>query len=127
MERRIANLALPLVSRLRAERAERAEHYQREAATARAQGYRPRYCLHGTYQWHDWDVICPGCEGDEPSIYVEALAAAHVADAECTRRADTYAEVRRVIKDHGTPMPAEAAEALITWVFEPIDALLANR
>lgn len=26
------------------------------------QGYRPKYCIHGTSSWTDYDNICAGCE-----------------------------------------------------------------
>ena len=36
----------------------REEHRQR--------GHRHPYCFHGTYQWVDYDVMCPGCEDSLP-------------------------------------------------------------
>lgn len=29
------------------------------------QGYRPKYCIHGTSSWTDYDNICGGCEDSD--------------------------------------------------------------
>lgn len=33
-----------------------------DAAEARAEGFRPHYCVHGTNLWTDYDPMCYGCE-----------------------------------------------------------------
>ena len=38
------------------------EEYLREAKDMAEQGYRMPTCFHGTSQWVDYDVMCPGCE-----------------------------------------------------------------
>lgn len=38
------------------------KEYLREAEEMAEQGYRMSTCFHGTSQWVDYDVMCPGCE-----------------------------------------------------------------
>lgn len=38
------------------------EDYNIMVTDCRKQGYRPSHCIHGTYLWVDYDVMCPGCE-----------------------------------------------------------------
>lgn len=42
------------------------------------QGYRPKYCIHGTYAWADYDNICAGCEDGiypQDTTYMDVLKA----------------------------------------------------
>lgn len=41
------------------------KEYSSEVEEAAKEGLRPETCIHGTYMWSDYDVICPGCEGGE--------------------------------------------------------------
>ena len=46
----------------RQEIAEQRAEYEMECENAYKLGYRPKYCIHGTYMWCDYDVICGHCE-----------------------------------------------------------------
>lgn len=51
-------------------------NWEAEAKECRKNGFRPKYCVHGTYQWTDYDNICGGCEnGDFPQdrTYMDVL------------------------------------------------------
>ena len=56
----------------------RVKKYDETCAEYRKQGYRPKYCFHGTYQWTDYDNICGGCE-DEVSFRETAKIALRIA------------------------------------------------
>ena len=40
--------------------------YLRAQEEHRQKGHRHPYCFHGTYQWVDYDAICPHCEDSQP-------------------------------------------------------------
>ena len=45
------------------------KEYLREAEDMAEQGYRMPTCFHGTSQWVDYDVMCPGCEDGAVNEY----------------------------------------------------------
>ena len=38
------------------------DEYEDMARECYREGYRPAYCVHGTYQWTDYDAMCLQCE-----------------------------------------------------------------
>lgn len=90
----------------KAERAE-AEVYYAE------KGYRPEYCIHGTYMWVDHDCACGYCE--------EGITMLHM----CVQRAASYvAEFHKRLEfnkqaENMRP-PGFDRKALADWAFEPI-------
>lgn len=53
---------LRLAAKLQAYHLERYHAWEAEREMYHSQGYRAKYCEHGTYMWTDWDPMCPGCE-----------------------------------------------------------------
>ena len=64
----------PFFKAARIQVAKRREAYEQNSAECYRQGYRPSHCIHGTYMWRDYDVICPGCEGP----YISDLEQAYI-------------------------------------------------
>lgn len=59
--------------------AEQQQQYLATQEEMRAEGYRMPSCFHGTSQWVDYDVMCPGCEDgavNQYSTVAEVLAEA---------------------------------------------------
>lgn len=53
--------------RLRVERDNNVRHWEDMANDCARQGFRPEFCIHGTYMWVDYDCACFDCEmGDDP-------------------------------------------------------------
>jgi hypothetical protein len=68
------------IEALHAIREQRAEYY-RECREYAKQGLRPRYCIHGTYMWVDYDCACWRCESWEDDLPDTVLAYIHAKKA----------------------------------------------
>lgn len=73
------------------------------------QGYRPRYCIHGTNLWTDYDNICGGCE-DGITLLNKVMAGLR-ADYEHFNKVLTYTAQAYAIYP-----PQEVRDALHEWV-----------
>jgi hypothetical protein len=89
--------------------------YEAECESYRREGYRPRYCPHGTNQWTDWDNICGPCEdGWYPWDMETALAEAH------RRTRETHRRVALMTPLYGEAgLPRSVKDALFDWAIEP--------
>lgn len=67
----------PFFAAARTAIAARREAYDRECAEYAEQGLAPRYCIHGTNLWVEWDCACGACEGDDRSDLQIARDMAH--------------------------------------------------
>lgn len=90
------------------------------AAAMYRQGYRPERCIHGRYQWTDYDPICGGCEDGVLASYdlhQQALEAGKADAAEFERRIDLVNAL--TARGHSSP-PEEVLVQLRTWAVEPV-------
>jgi hypothetical protein len=98
--------------------------WQVEAESYRRDGYRPRHCKHGTSMWHDYDVMCPGCE-DSLTPHEEALVMAHNDMARADKVIALMAPI--LTAQGGATPPAYVTDALTRWVLEQMpDAVYPN-
>lgn len=104
----VASLALPVLKRLKAERAE----YEEECKRAARQGFAPHYCPHGMNLWVDYDPICGPCE-EGLTVYEQALAVARDLFA-------TYLQRLEWFMAHPGGLPQPVLEGLVEWVVEPL-------
>lgn len=84
------------------------------------QGFRPEYCIHGTYMWVEWDCACGLCEQGEP-LWDDARdwdaakrKAAAILEAVEQRRKLTLEFVKL------DPRNCDIREALVDWSLEPL-------
>lgn len=75
------------------------EAHEAETERHSAEGHSNPYCVHGTYQWTDYDNICGGCENDETPNHWDAERFAEIAQEEaesfCADLQKRYDEIRR--------------------------------
>ena len=64
----------------------------------RAEGYRMPTCFHGTNQWVDYDVMCPGCEDGAVNEY--STVAEVLVEARDRAEAQEYREGQQREVDH---------------------------
>lgn len=85
------------------------------------EGYRPRYCEHGTNQWVDYDPICGPCEngvtmGDGVQRRQRALAQAK---ARVTRIEELW-RTAQMMRRHNVLFDQEAFHAMMRDLREPL-------
>ena len=119
----VARVALHELEVLRRRRAE----YDEVVAGWKARGKRAPYCLHGSYQWVDYDAICTGCEdGDTltgPSLYRAALERAHAAVRESRRRSRLNSVLIEALLDVPAHVRGDVADLLKRvgqWAMDPL-------
>lgn len=96
------------------------EGYDAYAADMHRQGFRPQVCIHGRYQWVDYDPICGGCESGvlaSYDLYAQALEAGKADAREFERRVDLVHALSE--RGHEAP-PEELLIQLRTWAVGPI-------
>lgn len=88
--------------------------YLAEAEEMHAQGFRMPSCFHGTNQWVDYDVMCPGCEDGAVNQY--STVAEVLVEARERAEAQEYREKQQRDLDHVMALMVQRsiAEGLIT-------------
>lgn len=92
------------VRRVEANRESRLADYRRDAAAARRDGERPRYCVHGTFLMTEYDPMCPECEDygfngfpSHAENLAEAAALIRARWTECYKGLDYLAPLRELV------------------------------
>lgn len=93
--------------------------WEQMAEECREQGFRPEYCIHGTYMWVDYDCACGYCEMGEPlwddaRDWADAKYDADRLLAETIKRAELYGQFKKL-----DPNGALGGQ-MFEWVFEPL-------
>lgn len=120
---KIQKMALEIVKREKAWREQAIDEYEHNAREDYRNGYRPHYCIHGTNQWSDYDVLCWACEEYGWNQFPDYLETLRHALAEAKHRMETAnqrAELALPIAAD-TRLYPELRENLIEWVNAPLD------
>lgn len=105
------------VVRIRLPRA--VEQREQDVAYDSKRGYRPEFCIHGTYQWTDYDNICGGCE-DGVTLRQMVVEGALRDVREFRRRLDVTGTAVGVAAREGMPLDQKP---LWEWAKEPLSDL----
>lgn len=80
--------------------------------------YRPEYCIHGTYQWTDYDNICGGCE-DEGNTWNYLTYAGYAMDRARAAFAERDKRIESIMTLVALQAPMGAIADLTGWAVEP--------
>lgn len=113
------NLATHIFWDMKAEAQREQAEYDEMVRECAEQGFRPKYCIHGTYMWTDWDPICGYCENGEP-LWSDSRDWARAKD-EAERILEAVAQRRMVVLEvvRLDPRNSELREKLVDWSLEP--------
>lgn len=101
---------------------EHKESYAEETAYHAANGHRNSHCVHGTYQWTDYDNICGGCEEGQTMLNMAVHRAAYI-----VREWHDRIATATLITGKNMPYDVVDRDALGKWTMEPVQRYLSMK